>query len=97
MLTNTLIRRSKCSAERGFQGKTRAHMRGGYFGSNSLFNANAPAFAGPLTLKIQFNGSGGLLTYMSLAPNAYVSALGSCGEAQCRNFVWSGLRPCHSR
>jgi putative transposase len=66
-------------------------------GSNSLFNANAPAFAGPLTLKIQFNGSGGFLTYMSLAPNAYVSALGSCGEAQCRNFVWSGLRLCHSR
>jgi hypothetical protein len=29
-----------------------------------------------------------LLPYMTLAPNADVSALGSCGEAQCRNFVW---------
>jgi hypothetical protein len=38
-------------------------------------------------LKIQFNGIGGLLTYISLTPNADVSALGSCGEAQCRNFV----------
>src|ERR1700692_2603706 len=82
---------TRCSRQ-----NSRAYARW-LLGSNSLFNANAPAFAGPMTLKIQFNGSGGLLTYMSLAPNAYVSALGSCGEAQCRNFVWSGLRPCHSR
>jgi hypothetical protein len=38
-------------------------------------------------LEIQFNGIGGLLTYISLMPNADVSALGSYGEAQCRNLV----------
>src|SRR5258706_15841866 len=36
--------------------------------------ANARACAGPLIPKIQFNGIGGLLTYISLTPNADVSA-----------------------
>jgi hypothetical protein len=34
----------------------------------------------PLIPKIQFNGIGGLLTYISVTPNADVSASGSYGE-----------------
>jgi hypothetical protein len=34
-----------------------------------------------LISKIQFNGIGGLRTYISLTPNADVSALGSFGDA----------------
>jgi hypothetical protein len=48
--------------------------------ATSLFNSNAQACAGPLIPKIQFNGIGGLLTYISLTPNADVSASGSYGE-----------------
>ncbi len=43
--------------------------------TTSLFNANARACAGPLIPKIQFNGIGGLPTYISLTPNADVSGL----------------------
>ena len=50
----------------------------------SLFNENARACAGPLIPKIQFNGIGGPLTYISLTPNSVVSAL---------RFLWrSGYR-----
>src|SRR6266403_1662507 len=42
--------------------------------TTSLFNANARACAGPLIPKIQFNGSGGLPTYISLTRKADVFA-----------------------
>jgi hypothetical protein len=42
--------------------------------TTSLLNANARACAGPLIPKIQFNGIGGLLTYVSVTPNAEVFA-----------------------
>jgi hypothetical protein len=42
--------------------------------SKWLFNANSLRLLGLCLLKIQFNGIGALLTYISLTPNADVSA-----------------------
>ena|ERR1700738_942358 len=38
----------------------------------SLFDANPPAFAGPLIRNIQFSGAGRLPSYISFTPNADV-------------------------
>jgi hypothetical protein len=51
-LANQLLTKSRTARVILLPSKPHFRMRGGggYFGSNSLFNANAPAFAGPLTL-----------------------------------------------